>query len=207
MTQSEQYLTLAEEDSLVVDALRAIGMRVESIYDLVNTKDPYPEAIPVLLDILPRVGNDRIKEGVARALSVREARPIAARPLIQEFLSVPSGTESEKHTKWAIGNALSVVADDSVFEEVHALCEDRQHGWTRSGIVGAMRNMKKHRAQAIAALTSFLDDEELAVGAMVMLGNLRIPEARTKIERFLEHSDPWVRKEARRALAKIQKLG
>jgi hypothetical protein len=164
MTQYEQERALAEEDAMVVQALRAVGVEVRSVYDLVNSKEPYPEAIPALLELLPRVRNDRIKEGVARALGVREARPVAAKPLIREFLERPSETKSQQHTKWAVGNALAAAADDSVFEEVLALLADRRHGWTRSAIVGALVNMKVHRGRAVAALMDFLGDGDLGPG-------------------------------------------
>jgi len=48
--------------------------------------------------------------------------------LIREFLDLPAETKSQQHTKWAVGNALSVVADDSVFEDVLALLNDPRHG-------------------------------------------------------------------------------
>jgi len=65
--------------------------------------------------------------------------------------------------------------------------------------------MKTHRDHAIAALMDFLEDEDLATQAVIALGNLRVREARPRIEPFLKHPDSWVRKEAERALAKIQK--
>ena len=201
---AEEVLAV-QEDTMVVDALRTAGIEVLSVYDLVNSRKPYPEAIEVLLEMLPRVRHDRVKEGVARALGVREARPVAAKPLIREFLEVPSETKSQQHTKWAVGNALSTVADDSVFDEVLAIVSDRRHGWTRSGIVNALCNMKANRPRAVAALTGFLTDEDIEVEAMMALGALHVREARPQIASFLEHSDSWVRQQAKRALAKIDR--
>lgn len=56
---------LNEEDRMVAKALARVGIIVESVYDLVNTKARYPVAIPVLLEMLPRVNSDRINEGVS----------------------------------------------------------------------------------------------------------------------------------------------
>jgi hypothetical protein len=202
----EQERALADEDAMVVEALRVADVDVRSVYDLVNSKAPYPQAIPVLLRLLPRVRNDRIKEGVARALGVPEARPVAAKPLIHEFSNMPSETKSQEHTKWAIGNALAAVADDSVFEEVLALLTDGRHGRVRSAIVGALINMSTHRDRAVTALMAFLEDEDLAAQAVIALGNLRVRDSRPRIEPFLKHSDPWVRQQTKRALAKIDKI-
>lgn len=48
-----------------------------------------------------------------------------------------------------------------------------------------------------------LDDEEVAAYAVMVLGKLKAPEARAGIEGFLDHPEAWVRKEAKKALAKL----
>src|SRR5262249_14407375 len=194
-----------EEGAMVVAALRKAGVNANSVYDLVNSKRSYPKAIPVLVEFLSKVSDDRIKEGVARALGVKEAKGIAAKPLIREFERYPSETPSQKHTKWAIGNALTAIADDSVFYEIVTLINRKGDGQPRSSLVPALCNMVAHREQAIEILMKLLDDEDLKVQAMIALGNLRILQARPKIEPFLRHSDSWVRQQAKRALLKIDK--
>jgi hypothetical protein len=46
------------EDQLVVAALKNVGVHVASSQDLMNTRDPYPLAIPVL-----SVGDAEMKRG------------------------------------------------------------------------------------------------------------------------------------------------
>lgn len=205
MNPQQSKRLLEKEDRMVAQALKKVGLRVKSIYDLVNSKQTYPQAIPILIDLLPKVRHDRIKEGVARALTAKEARPIAARPLMDEFRAMNPETESARMTKWAIGNALSVVADDSVFEEMSALVRDKSHGWARSMLALALCNMQEHRDQAIQLLLDLLRDKDVGVQAMIALGNLHVKRARAKIEAFLRDQDSWVRQEAKRALAKIDK--
>jgi len=78
-----------EESACVAQALRKQArLNVTSVWDLVNTRAPYPEAIPVLLEWLPRVRHPRIKEGIVRALTVKEARGVAGKLLIDEFKRV-----------------------------------------------------------------------------------------------------------------------
>ena len=55
-------------------------------------------------------------------------------------------------------------------------------------------------------LIKLLDDENLAGYAIMALGRLKIQEARPGIERYLTHPKSWVRREAKRALAKIDKM-
>lgn len=207
MADHEWYRRLEEEDAMVVKALAQVGIHVNSVYDLVNSDRPYPQAISVLIDMLSRVQHDRIKEGVARALAVKAARPVAAIPLIREFRSMPAETKSQQNTKWAIANALSVVAGDTVFGDVSALLSDQRHGWTRSPLALALCNMHANRERIVRQLMELLGDKDKGVAnsAMIALGNLRVKEARPKIEAFLRDPDSWVRQKAKQALAKIDK--
>ncbi|MEO0249525.1 MAG: hypothetical protein ABIN58_08295, partial [candidate division WOR-3 bacterium] len=65
----------AQEDQVIVCALRdEAGLEVSSVWDLVNTSEPYPEAIPVLIKLLSQIEEPHMKEGIVRALTVKEAR-------------------------------------------------------------------------------------------------------------------------------------
>lgn len=56
----------------IVEDLRAAGVEVGSVWDLVNTPDPYPDALPVLLAHLERGGYpERVMESLGRALAVK----------------------------------------------------------------------------------------------------------------------------------------
>lgn len=61
----------AAEQPIVAD-LRDAGVQVGSVWDLVNTSEPYPAALPVLLEHLERDGYpDRVMESLGRALAVK----------------------------------------------------------------------------------------------------------------------------------------
>jgi hypothetical protein len=63
---------LREAERPIVDDLNAAGVSVESVWDFVNTSDPYPDALPVLLNHLERGGYpDRVMESLGRALAVK----------------------------------------------------------------------------------------------------------------------------------------
>ena len=59
------------------EALRFAGLRVSSVFDLVNARSKYPAAVPVLLRLLPKLKNHIVREGAVRALTVKEARGVA----------------------------------------------------------------------------------------------------------------------------------
>jgi hypothetical protein len=183
----------------LVDELRAHGFEVDSPADLHNQRMDYRDAIPVLLKWLPKVESP-LKDDVVRALSVEWARPTAAPLLIEEFRR-PDGPESELGLRWTIGNALAVVADDSVIDPVIELATDPRWGRSREMIVVALGNMKDPRT--VETLRALLDDEEVAAHAVVALGKLGAVVARGDLERFLDHPKTWVRKEAENALRRI----
>jgi hypothetical protein len=111
-----------EQTPLLAD-LAAAGVKVNSVWDLVNAKSPYPAAIPVLSAYLQRVRHSILREGIARALTVPEARGIAGRVILSE-LQRPSG-ESPHSVRWVLANALTVVGDESMADELKALiCDD-----------------------------------------------------------------------------------
>jgi len=178
-----------------------LGLQVESVADLYNRRMPYTPAIPLLIEWLPRIENPDVKESLVRALSVPEARPSAATPMIREFSAAHDS--SGLGLRWAIGNSLAVVADDSVFEQIAELAQDRRWGRAREMIAVALGNMDTHRDEAINVLRRLLDDEEVAGHAVIALGKLRAVEARADVEPFLKHPKAWIQKEAKAALKRI----
>lgn len=110
-----------EEQRVLASDLRLVGVDVGSAWDLVNTGEPYPEAVPVLLDHLRRNYSERTKEGIARALAVPEAAE-GWDILLEEFESNPD-TEGIGY-KWAVGVALGVVAGETGrYEEALRECQ------------------------------------------------------------------------------------
>lgn len=129
----------AEEELMLAD-LRRVGYRLTSVYDFVNSADSYPEAIPVLLDHLRRPYSNRIKEGIARALSVREARGIAG-PVMVDVLR--QSNDNDLSCRWALANALTIVADRSVREDIKALIANETSDDVRNRLTRALKTAAK----------------------------------------------------------------
>ena len=196
------------EDRRAVAALREAGVHVGSVYDLVNTSRPYPEAIPTLIRLLSEIDEDRIKEGVARALTVKEARGLAAPPLLREFEAIPpDASQSRQHLKSAIGNALTVVATRDVLEEIVRMAANPAHGWPRDSLLDILGKRQMRDARSPAILLAALDDPwpGVVVAAAASLAKLGIRDARPRISRLLDHSDSLIRRKAKAALARLDK--
>ncbi len=197
-TPSKAYLEAAAP---LLRDLRKAGYDLKWLGQLRLTHKHYAAAIPIVLRWLPRVQDLDLKEDIVRTLTVKAARPQAARPLIEAFEAAP---DSEEHgLKWAIANALSVVADDTVLDDMVRLARDKRHGRAREMLTDALGNMKSPQAQDV--LIELLSDEQVAAHAIRPLGKRRAVKARRRLEDFLNHPKAWVRKEARRALEKIDR--
>jgi hypothetical protein len=185
----------------VIDELRAQGYPVDTVSDLLNKRMRYPDAIPTLLRWLPRIKDPAVEEDIVRALSVPWARPTAASPLIHEFVNAPA--DSELGLRWTIANALTVVADDSVFDEIVALLRNPKYGRAREMLALALANMKTPRAADV--LVGSLQDPVLAGHAVKALGKLKSKTAESAIRPFTNHPKAWIRARAKKALKSISK--
>lgn len=198
-------LTGYEEHKLVVEALAAAGVRVQSVFDLVNTRQSYPAAIPVLMDCLDRVDNLAIKEGLVRSLTCKEARGVAGTKMLRLFQSIPPNASAEDQLlKWAVGNCLKVVATEDLFDDLVDLVRDTRHGKAREMVVVALGEMRRRRDEAIAALMELLQDDQVVGHAVVALAKLRAKEAEAKIQDLIGHPKEWIRREAEKALNRIR---
>lgn len=182
----------------VTEALADVGIRVESLDELRRSGRPYSAAVPVLLEWLATVANHGVRESIVRTLSVPWAAPAAIRPMVEAFRN-----ENHDGVRWAMGNALSIIADASVFEEVTALALDVRYGTSRQMLAYALARMKT--ARAIPVLIEMLKDADVQGHAVDALGKMRAREARPLIEPFLRHEKTWIRNAAKKAIERIDK--
>lgn len=189
----ENYSRVAEP---IVRELGTQGYRVNTIGELVRSGAEYRTAVPILLHWLPRIADLQVKEDIVRALSVPWAKPNTAPVLIDEFQKTDS-----PGLRWAIANGLAVVADDSVFEDLERLVQDRSLGKAREMLTLALGNM--HHPRAVTVLMGLLEDEQVVGHAIMAVGKLRARIAQGRLKQLSEHPTEWVRKAAKEALAKL----
>lgn len=145
---AEKEARLNEAEKPLVAALRGTGLKIDCVWDLVGTREPYPAAVPILLEHMDRDYPPEIREGIARALAVPEA--IIGWPKIKTaFLNDPNPTKEMSSSKWAWALALGNSADDSVISEVIELARDASIGHDRSPLVGALLRSKDPRAKQV----------------------------------------------------------
>ena len=185
----------------VVDDLVAAGFHVRTIADLRYRRLRYSAAVPILISWLPRMESAAVKEEIVQCLGVSYAKPAAARVLVEEFRRADESLSPG--LRWAIGNALDVVADDSVAAEMLAIALDCSYGASREMLVVALGNLGDPRV--VPALIELLGDEDVCGHALMALGRLAPLRARPHVEKLLAHPTGWVRREARKALDSIDR--
>jgi HEAT repeat protein len=168
--------------------------------ELLRRRKKYLEAIPILLKWLPRIANYRVKESIVRALTVPWAKGAVAPTLIAEFKSADLTADSYK---WTIGNALASVPSRSIAGDLIELLQDRKHGSARQMLALALAKSGDLRATDV--LLDLLGDETLRGHAIIGLGKLASPRARLQLEPFLSDENAWIRREAKKALERIEK--
>lgn len=184
----------------IIQELRGAGFDVRSVGDLYNKKLHYEKAIPILVAWLSRVTNPIVKEDIVRSLSVKWARDtMVPKLLVTEFEQAEDSTGTG--LRWAIGNAIEVLANDGIADGMIRLATDRRYGKAREMIVLGLGKLKYPHVTDV--LLNLLTDEEVVGHAVMALGKLRARMARSRIESLLNHPKPWVRKEAKKALASI----
>jgi HEAT repeat protein len=185
-----------EDERRIVTLLRQSGVDVASVWELVNA--PCAKAIPVLVEFVNRDINTTTKEAIVRALSIPAAKRDAVRPLINEF----KRADLSPSLRWAIGNALGVLASDEESNSLLDLARNKQYGTARQMLVLGLAKLKT--PLAIDVLVELLNDPDVQGHAIIVLGKLRAVRARPNIESFLHDAKAWIRREAKKAITRIE---
>ena len=182
------------ESLQVLRALRDVGIDVDSVFDLVNSPQPYPEAIPILVYQLSQGISDdeNLREGIVRALSVKEAIGIAAPTLLAEFRKTPV---EKSLIRWTIGNAIAVTMTDGELDEVLRIIKDRNNGIARQMLVFGLGRFQGNEVVE-SVLIDLLDDDQVVIQAIKALDKFNSQKALPTISDLAEHGPPPVRKAA-----------
>lgn len=160
MRARRQQLQQAEQP--IVTDLRAAGVEVNSVWDLVNTAEPYPDALQILLEHLQRGGYpDRVMESLARALAVKPAAH--AWEILRDLYLKAEGHGEEEGL--AVALAASATADH--LSALIALLDETSRGSTRIHFLRPIKRVGGKRG--LDVLTSLQDDPLFGKEASALL--------------------------------------
>lgn len=180
--------------------LAGAGFVVGSIRDLLAQGEAIRKAVPILVRWLPLVSDSALKEDIVRTLSVPWAHS-AAPALVAEYERVDDLTGTG--LRWAIGNALEVLANDEIADDLIRLAKDRRFGRAREMVVLGLAKLSSPDVPGV--LSGLLTDDDVVGHAVMALGRLEAQQARQLIVPLLKHSKRWIRKEAGKAIDRIDK--
>lgn len=187
------------EANKIKSELAKVGITVNDIYDLVNTDKPYPSAVPVLLDLLQEgIEHIGIKEGIIRALAVKEAIGKASPVLLDEYYKIP---KDKTLLRWTIGNTIYITITEDDVERILPIVQDKENGMSRQMFVAALGKVTSGNTEDV--LIKLLDDDEVAAQALEALGRMKSKKAREKILTLTSHPKALIKKEAQKALKKL----
>lgn len=194
-------------DSEIVNSklLQDANIIVNNIYDLVNTKEAYPEAIHVLIGLIEEINDFNIKQGIVRALTVKEAKGKANYTLLKEYNKYNKSFSPQIESYcWAIGNAFTVIIQNNAFEDILEIIQDKQNGISRQMFIMALAKLPKRKMEAEDSLIDLLDDEAVILQTLYTLSRYKAQKAIPKIEMLLKNSNPFIQKVAQKSLAKFK---
>ena len=137
----------------LVAELRAAGVMVASAWDLVNTAVPYPDALPILLEHLEKPYPAAVREGIARALAVREAH-FGWAVLMRLYRN-----ETDVRVKDGMAVAIAGATSADTIKEVVALVRDTRQGPSRVLLLRALERSSDEGVRA--ALVELSTDPDL----------------------------------------------
>lgn len=144
---------LAQAEKPLIEDLRAAGFDVESAWFLDGEN---PDYVPILLDHIECDYPDRVRDGIARALSVRSMRAELWPKLVALYKAEPQGTETKDGLAATLGN----LSDNSTLDETISLIDDLSNGTSRLLLLPAVS--RSRQSQALEALKRYVNDPYLA---------------------------------------------
>ncbi|WHT38271.1 HEAT repeat domain-containing protein [Myroides sp. mNGS23_01] len=162
--------------NVIKTELEKVGISINDIYDLVNTNESYPTAVPVLLNLLETGIDDMgTKEGVVRALAVKEAIGKASPILIAEYNRVP---KDKMLLRWAIGNTIYTTITKDDVESILPIVQNKTNGISRQMFVAALGKVKIENVENV--LINLLDDDDVIAHALEALGRMKSKKQKIK---------------------------
>jgi HEAT repeat protein len=179
---------------------RSKGIKFENVWDMVNTKEKYPEAIDILVKYIPKEFHVKNREGIFRALTVIEARGKANSALLKEYNRIPN---KYNHLRWVIGNAINTIVLKEDVPSILKIITDKANGSSRKRFVSALGKIGSLNKETEDVLIELLMDDEVAYDAIEALIKLKSKKAKDKLILLTNHLDKDIQRIAQRAISKI----
>jgi hypothetical protein len=188
--------------------LDAAGIPEDTVWELMNSRSDYPQAVPIIIDWLQHV-DERVppeedrrawRVGLIRNLITKHAKGNrAAADILFHQLDIEPRLSNEELE--ATGFALAQVADRSDFPRVAALIRSERDFPTKSQLVRWLGQFKTDEAKELAV--SQLQHPRMRSAAMSALVRQKATGVRDAVAVYLDDEHEVWHKEARKTLDKL----
>ena len=202
ISREEQIAANRKEVAEIKNDLANKGILLEQFPDdLYKSKELWISCIPTIKEWIFKVKSDDVFEALIRLLAIPPLKKTStAKEIIGQFYR--PGLSSS--TKWAVGNTMSIIANDEVLDDIIEIIDDKQNERSRQMFVVALGNMKDPKV--VPYLVNLLDDEDLTGHAIMGLSKLKADSTIDDIRKAENHPRPWVRKEVQKTVRKFEKI-
>ena len=144
-----------EEVRSLIQELSSVGIEYSTLSDMMNSSDPYKEAIPILFKHPHRPYSGFNRDLIARCLAVPDSRYLW-RGLVDLYKEEPNMEgEHSNPAKSGLAVAIAAIATDDTLAELISLAHNRHHGSSRLLLLAPIRRSKSALAKdAIKSLAS-----------------------------------------------------
>jgi hypothetical protein len=160
-----------EQQAALLADLSRVGVEVADVWELVNTSEAYPTAIPVLMEHLHRDYDEASLEGIARALAVTGAAPFWDE--VMELFRASDPDHVRVYQGLAV--ALSGMATRSLLPEVRKALRERSLGPGRIFFLHTLGRLRAPDRWDI--IGELVDDPEIGPQARHLLHQHQLREA------------------------------
>lgn len=164
--RQQRVQALREAEQPIIAELRGAGVQVNSVWDLVNTSEPYPDALPVLLRHLEVGGYpDRVMESLGRALAVKPA--VAVWDTLRRLYVTAEGPGQRE----GLAVALAASATSKQFAALVELLNEADGGTTRVHFLRPIKRVGGPAGRSL--LESLREDATFGKEAAALLGRAK----------------------------------
>ena len=199
--------SMEEEDKRICKEVSKVGYEISSVWDFVNSPDNYPEALPVLVKLLPKISNPKTKEGIVRALTYRDSGIEVKEALVSEYrkFRIISKNDYIESLRFTLGNALSVLCKKDDAKMILEFVGDSNYGRSRHMLFHYLAKFKIRESEE--TLIKLLEEDDIVIVnfAIDTLGKLKTENAKKHIMRFKNHPNPKTREFVAKNLKRLEK--
>lgn len=186
------------DEEMLMQDVKNKGYSIESMHELELITKKEKDLVPVIIKHIKLVEPINLKEWLLGCIKKRGLYE-ASDFLLKEFKD-----SNDKLYQWSIGDALEIIKDPSICDELITIAVDKSYGRARERIVAALGYYKEN-IKIRKILVDLLEDKDVTGHALEALKKCGEKEDITFIEPYLLHKNAWIRKEAEQAIKQINK--